>query len=705
MRLNISEAIIKLMHESSYKNLSLDELTKIFGKNKIEQNEVKKIISDFYQQGLVIKDRNHKFGLAEKNGYLRGIISVSGKGYGFISREEGDVFISPVDTNYSMDGDEVLYKITKEAHYDLKAEGYVQSILHRNTDIIVGRFVKNKYFGFVVPEDKRLQYDLYIPKKFSNQAKHGDIVSCKILKYPSRGKKPEGMILSVIGKDKNLSVDIQSELIRRKIPEDFPLKVKKQVQRISSESVQKEIQRRNVVDKMIFTIDGAYSKDLDDAISVVKTQSGNYELGVYIADVSHFVFENSPIDKEALARGTSIYFADRVIPMLPEKLSNDLCSLNPHEDKLVLALTLFFDKNGKLSDHRIEEAVIASRYRLVYDDVSDYLEKNSGPLLELRDEQLFTALKNAQELSSLLRSRRAKRGSIDFDFPETQFQLQGEKVISVNERKTRSADKLIEDFMIAANEAIAETFYIQEIPFLYRVHESPNPEKLDAVFQILNTLNIKPKFHKDGKIYPKDIQDIMSQIKDLPEKDMISYSLLRSMQKAKYSHVNAEHFGLSSKYYTHFTSPIRRYPDLQIHRIIKETINGRMDIQKIAHYENILPDIADQTSSSEMKAVDLERTVDDILACYYMKNHIGEVFEGKIVNFTSFGMFILLDNSIEGLIRYTDMDEYSRFTKLPIEEFMRSQYHIGDRLKVRVEKVDFIFREVILSLEELYIEG
>ncbi|MDO4710431.1 MAG: ribonuclease R [Peptostreptococcaceae bacterium] len=703
MKQKISEAIIQLMEEGSYRNLSLDELAKIFSRGKTEQESVKKVILDMTQRGILIKNRNGRYGLSEKNGYQRGIISINSKGYGFISGEQGDVFIAPPDINYAMDQDEVLYKISKEAVGGLRAEGYVKAIIDRNTDIIVGRFVRNKNFAFVIPEDRRIQYDIYIPKKLFNGAKQNDIVSCKIIRFPERGKKPEGLIVSVIGKEKNLTVDIQSELIKRKIPEDFSQKTKKQLHLLDDSFVKKEILKREYFDELIFTIDGADSKDLDDAISIKRLEDNGFELGVYIADVSHFVQENSPLDKEALSRGTSIYFADRVIPMLPEKLSNELCSLSPGNKKLVLALIMRFDERGRLISHRVSEGVIESKYRLVYDQVSDYLEENKGELVESAGHELLRSLTLSKQLSDLLRENRKKRGSIDFDLPETQFYFDNDQVVGVGSRDIRTANRIIEDFMIAANETIAESFFLQEIPFLYRVHEMPSSEKLGSIYPLLERLDVKPKAHKDGVIYPRDIQSIMEKTAELPEKDLISYNLLRSMQKAKYSSKNGSHFGLASRCYTHFTSPIRRYPDLQIHRIIKDTLHGKMDLSRMDHYEKILPDVAEKTSSSEMRAIDLERTIDDILACYYMSDHIGEVYEGKIINFTNFGVYVLLNNSIEGLIRYTDLTNgypSAIMDSSDIGETFQGKYQIGDKVRVIVDKVDFVFREIILSLEE-----
>ncbi len=699
MRMSLSDAIITLMDDSAYRALTVEEIARIFSSTKLEREEVKKTLRQLSSEGKIIIDSKKRCNLPEKKGYEKGILSINARGYGFISREDGDVFIAPPDTAYAMNGDEVLYKITKHPANGLRAEGFVHSIIKRNTDIIVGQFSKSKNFGFVIPDDNRIGYDIFIPKKLFNHAKHGDIVSCQIIRYPEKGMKPEGMVLQVIGRNRNLLVDIESELVQRKITREFPIKVSKQVQLLSAEISPKERSKREVFDELIYTIDGSDSKDLDDAISIKYAKSG-YELGVYIADVSHFVTENSPLDKEALSRGTSIYFANQVVPMLPEKLSNNLCSLNPNEEKLVLALKMVFNKKGKLIEHKISEGIIVSKHRLVYEDVSDFLENGEGKILEIGDKELEESLQIAKELADLLREKRFKRGSIDFDFPETKYEVQGDAVTKVGVREMRIANHIIEEFMIAANETVAEAMYLQEIPILYRVHEEPNPEKIEVIYDNVRALDLKVKKHRDGRIFPSDIQYIIDQSNEIQQKDLIHYSLLRAMQKAKYSSKETEHFGLASKYYTHFTSPIRRYPDLQTHRIIKEMLSGKLNLGRIKHYESILEEVARKTSEAEVKAIDVERKVDDILACYYMSDYIGEIFEGKIINFVSFGIFVKLENTIEGLIRYSEIRK-TKFAKNhlehSVEEEMRQRYKIGDIIEVVVEQVDFSFREDILT--------
>lgn len=698
MKKTVESKLIQLMSEPTYRGLTQDELVTVFAKAKQERAKIKEILLDMEKRKLIASNSKGNYKLTGSTDLKKGIISVNGKGFGFIAQETGeDLFVAPQDINFAMDHDEVLYKIIKEKEGQLKAQARVEKIIKRNTDVIVGRFIKNKNFAFVVSNDQKIDFDVYIPKKFFGGAKNKDIVACKILKYPEKNKKPEGMILEVIGYKRDMASDIKGEIAKAKLSEKFPPKVNKQLDHFKGKISSAERSRRKYFGDMIFTIDGADAKDLDDAISVKKSEDGGYLLGVYIADVSHYVSGNSPLDKEALKRGTSYYFANRVIPMLPELLSNDLCSLNPDEEKLVLALSIRYDKKGNMQSHSIHEGIIRSKYRLVYEDVSDFLEEGKGKLLGINDKELAESLLAAGELSKLLREKRKKRGSIDFDLPETKFVFNKEAVVDVKIAERREANRLIEDFMIAANEVIAESFYNMDIPFMYRIHESPKAEKLEDIYLFLDSLNIKPKSRKDKKIFPADIQKVLKESMDLPQKDIIQYGLLRSMQKAKYSDKNIGHFGLASKCYTHFTSPIRRYPDLQIHRIIKEILHGKMDLHAVEKYEKLLPSVSDEASRSEQKAIEFERKISDIVKCYYMKKHIGELFEGKIVNFTTFGIIILLNNSIEGVIRYSAMDDKKKeLFDTEKTGHPTKRYKIGDYIQVEVEDVDMEFKEIIL---------
>lgn len=705
MRPNISDIIVKFMNEDAYKKMKPNELIRIFATSKAERKSLEKILQDLEKNGTIITDTKGRYKLSEKSGYKKGIIRINVKGFGFISAQdlETDVYVSKENLGSAMNNDEVLFKILKAGSEEEKPEAFVRTVLQRNTNLLVGTFYDSRSFGFVIASDKRIRYDIFIPKKMTKGAKDGDIVVCRIIKYPEDGRKPEGIITEILGKERTLSIDIETEVLQREIKEEFGVKVNKQVQLLSDKlDHQERARRRDFANKLIYTIDGKDAKDLDDAISVERTRNGGYELGVYIADVSHYVKEHSALDREALRRGTSIYFADRVIPMLPKKLSNGLCSLNPMEERLVLAVTISFDEKGKVLGSKIEEGLIVSKFRLVYDDVSDFIEEGLEPESFKGSEELKQSLRDAQDLSLLIRKDRDRRGSIDFDFPESYFEIEGDKVLAVKQRDRRDANQLIENFMIITNEVVAENFYMQEAPFIYREHGAPDIEKLGKVYRQLEKYNILPKTHMDKKIYPADIQFLMGRIKTLPENDILSYNLLRAMQKAKYSPDSPEHFGLASRYYCHFTSPIRRYPDLQIHRIIKDSLNGRLNESRIKHYEKIIHEVADQSSEMEVRADELERAVDDILACYYMQDHIGEIFHGKIVNITAYSMYIRLENSVEGSIRYADLsDDYYIFDEenmSAVGEQKGDIYKVGDSFDVMVEKIDFDFKEVRLSI-------
>ncbi len=703
MRKNISEKILELMSEESYKNLTFKELSMIFASNKSDEKFLGELIEGLLDSGEVYKTNKGKYGLAIRNGFVKGVIKINPKGFGFILQDEDDVFVSPPNLGTAMDADLVLAKIISEKGERERAEAEVVKVLKRNTDTIVGMFVSSKNFGFVVPIDNRQSYDIFISGSNTKGAQNRDMVVCKITSYPDGKKKPEGKITEILGKKNDLSVEIEGELVQKKIKTEFPKKVMSYVKSLEDGATKEELsQRTDFRDKLIFTIDGEDAKDLDDAISIDKNEDGTYTLGVHIADVSHYVKEHSPLDKEAVERGTSIYFANRVVPMLPEKISNNLCSLNPNEAKLTLSCVMRINDKGKVLDYEIVNSVIESKYRLTYPEVTDFLEGKPSNILGYRDEELEYALKVSHELAKILEEKKRKRGNLDFDFPESKFIIEDNKVIGVEKREIGIANKIIEEFMIAANELIAEVFCVQEIPFLYRVHEDPDAEKIGTIFKFLSNMNIKIKLRKDGDIHSTDIQKIIEETKELEQGTIISYALLRSLKKARYSPDCIGHFGLAAKYYTHFTSPIRRYPDLQIHRIIKESISGKLDEKRIAHYEGIISDVADQCSDNEIKAMETERSVDDLLKCHYMKDHIGDEFDGLIVSVTNFGMFIMLDNTVEGLVRFADIkSDYFVFDEMNYcarGERTGKVYRVGDKLRVEVDSVDFAFKEIRLSI-------
>lgn len=703
MRKNISEKILELMNEESYKNLTFKELSMIFASNKSDEKFLGEVLEKLMDSGEVLKTKKGKYGLAIRNGFVKGIIKINPKGFGFILQDEDDIFVSPPNLGTAMDADMVLAKIVAEKGERERAEAEVVSILKRNTDTIVGMFVSSKNFGFVVPIDNRQSYDIFVSGANTKGAQNRDMVVCKIISYPDGKKKPEGKVTEILGKKNDLSVEIESELVQKKIKTEFPKKVMSYVKSLEDGATKEELSKRtDFRNKLIFTIDGEDAKDLDDAISIDKNEDGTYTLGVHIADVSHYVNEHSPLDKEAVERGTSIYFANRVVPMLPEKISNNLCSLNPNEAKLTLSCVMRINDKGKVLDYEIVNSVIESKYRLTYPEVTDFLEGKPSNIMGYKDEKLENALKVSHELAKILEEKKRKRGNLDFDFPESKFVIEDNKVVGVEKREMGIANKIIEEFMIAANELIAEVFCVQEIPFLYRVHEDPDAEKIATIFKFLSNMNIKIKLRKDGDIHSTDIQKIIEETKELEQSTIISYALLRSLKKARYSPDCIGHFGLAAKYYTHFTSPIRRYPDLQIHRIIKESISGNLDEKRITHYEGIISDVANQCSENEIKAMETERSVDDLLKCHYMKNHIGDEFEGRIVSVTNFGMFIMLENTVEGLVRFADIDsDYFVFDEMNYcarGERTGKIYRVGDKLKVEVGSVDFAFKEIRLTI-------
>lgn len=704
MRKNVSERILELMSEDAYKNLTFKELSAIFASDKSDEEKLSKILDDLTESGDILKTKKGKYGLTTRNGYVKGKIRINPKGFGFVIQEEDDIYISGSNMMTAMDGDVVMAKITEAGDGKSSTEGEVVKILQRNTDIVVGTFVDNKNFGFVIPTDSRQQYDVFIPGNSMNDAKDKDIVVCKLISYPSKNKKPEGKIIEILGKKNDLSVEIDAELIQKKIRTEFTKKVISYAKSLESDVNELELKKRkDFRNSLIFTIDGEDAKDLDDAISISKLENGNYILGVHIADVSHYVRENSPVDKEALLRGTSIYFADRVVPMLPEKISNDLCSLNPHEDKLTVSCIMQINQKGKVVEYEIANSVIQSSYRLTYNQVTDFIEGNpEEQITKYSDPALEDALRISHELSMILEANKRKRGYIDFDLPESRFVIEGNKVVDVRKREMGTANKIIEEFMIAANELVSEVFCVQEIPFLYRVHENPDEEKISNIFKFLKNMNINVKTRRDGEVHSSDIQKILDETKELEQSTVISYALLRSLKKARYSAESIGHFGLAAKYYSHFTSPIRRYPDLQIHRIIKESLSGALDEKRIRHYENIIDDVAEHTSEMEIQAMDVERSIDDLLKCHYMKNHIGDEFEGIIVSVTNFGMFVMLDNTVEGLVRFSDINtDYFIFDEANYcarGERSGKVYHVGDSVNAKVESIDFAFKEVRLSL-------
>lgn len=523
--------------------------------------------------------------------------------------------------------------------------------------------------------------------------KNNQKVFVKITKYPEGDKKPEGEIVEVLGYPGDKGIDVLAIALNHGIRMDFPGGVINEAKNIPDEILEGDLKnRKDLRDDLIFTIDGADAKDLDDAISIDINDKGNYLLGVHIADVTNYVKEGSPLDVEAEKRGTSVYLLDRVIPMLPKELSNGICSLHPNVDRLTLSVIMEIDKNGKVVSNEIVESVINSKARLVYDDVSDYLENDDNKAKETLGRDVTDSLDKMVELMEILHEKRHEKGAIDFNFVEGKIDLDEDgRVLDIYKDERRIGNRLIEEFMLITNETVSENYFWQEIPFLYRIHEHPDEEKLNTFLYFIRGLGYSIKATQN-EIHPRELQGLIEDVSGKKEEAVVSRMMLRSLKKAKYSKENDIHFGLSSKYYSHFTSPIRRYPDLQIHRIIKENINGKLNPQRLDHYDSILPEVAENSSYTERVAEEAERDVEKVKKAEYMERFIGERFEGIISGITSFGIFVELENTVEGLVNYNTMeDDYYNYDEsriVAVGERTKKEYNLGDRVYVEVVHAD-----------------
>lgn len=602
---------------------------------------------------------------------ITGIIEKHQKGFGFIRQEEGvDVFVAPDRMAGAMNGDKVEAEIVPPHMTRRNREAAVVKVLERKTAEVVGTFERHKHYGFVVPDDKKIGEDVFIKKAFFRNAQTGDKVVAKITAYPDAARSLEGKITEVIAREGQPGSDVLSLIRSYGLYETFPSRANAEAKARSKETITDETlkYRLDLRYKTIFTIDGPTAKDLDDAVSIEILPNGNYLLGVHIADVSHFVAEDGYLDKEALKRGTSVYLINRVIPMLPKALSNGSCSLNEGQDRLTLSCFMEIDGEGKVVDHSIRESVIRSVARMVYDDVSDILEKED-PQLMAKYSSICEDIKLMGELAAILRHRRKQRGSLDFDISEAVITLdEEENPIAVELEERRTANRLIEEFMLAANETVAEHFFWLNYPFVYRIHEKPDPEKIMDLKTYLMNFGIKLKGSADN-IYPKTLADIIADIEDKPYESVVNRVMLRTMKKARYSTECEGHFGLAFRYYCHFTSPIRRYPDLIIHRIIKEAITGRMTEGKLEKYRIDAEKAADISSQTERKAQELEREVDKMKKAQFMQAHIGEEYDGVVSGVTDFGVYVELPNTIEGMAFASELAK---------------PYQLGERVRIRV---------------------
>ena len=655
------------------------------------------------------RDRDFREEDSYKEEYLEGIQAEGTfighpKGFGFVEIEgqEEDIFIPESDTGTAMHQDKVRIIIRDGQKEGKRKEGVVVKVLERGMPEIVGTYQLNRDFGFVISDNPKFSKDIFIPRKEAAGIKNGDKVIAVITDYGSKNKNPEGKIKENLGNIRTPGTDILAIVKSFGIPSEFPEKVMKQAQRIPDHVLDADRDGRlDLRHLQTVTIDGEDAKDLDDAISLTK-EGDIYHLGVHIADVSNYVQYNSALDKEALKRGTSVYLADRVVPMLPERLSNGICSLNQGEDRLALSCLMDINEKGKVVSHQIAETVINVNERMCYTDVKNILEDTDEDAKK-RYEELIPMFFMMKELSGILRNSRHHRGSIDFDFPESKIILNAAgKAIDVKPYEANVATKIIEDFMLMANETVAQEYCTEEIPFVYRTHDNPDPEKVESLLTLLHNQGVKIQKAKE-EITPKEIQQIIESIEGLPNEAMISRLVLRSMKQAKYTTECSGHFGLAAKYYCHFTSPIRRYPDLQIHRIIKDNLRGRLMREgRTEHYAEILDEVARQSSVCERRADEAERESDKLKKAEYMSYHLGEEFEGIISGVTGWGLYVELPNTVEGLVHVNTLrDDYYIFDQETYElrgEMTKKVYKLGDKVRVRVADADKMLKTVDFEL-------
>ncbi|NLB20181.1 MAG: ribonuclease R, partial [Clostridium sp.] len=645
------EKILEMIISPQYKPLNIEEVSNLWKLSEIEKVELTRDVRELIDEGKLLEIKKGKLVLPERYGVYMGRLDVNKRGFGFLLRDKelGDIFIPENAMKDAMNGDIVQAQVLRETAATKRAEGEIIRVLTRKNNQIIGVYEQAKSFGFVSPEDQKLNTDIFIGKKFRNHAENGDVVVVEITKWPVKGKNPEGLITEILGKKGDKGVDILTVVKKYGLPESFSPEVMNFTDQISETIPEDEIKRRrNLREKMIMTIDGEDAKDLDDAGGVEKLDNGNFKLGVHIADVAHYVKEGNPIDVEAFKRSTSVYLLDLVIPMLPQKLSNNLCSWNPFEPKLAMTCEMTIDQEGNIVDHDIFESVIETKLRATYSGITRVLSGEKAEDLEKYDE-FIPMINHMKELQHILEKKRETRGSIEFDFPESKITL--DKLgnpIDISLYPSEISNKIIEEFMLVCNETVSEHMSKKKVPFIYRVHEAPDEDKLKAFTEFSFNLGYPVKLY-DG-IQPKSLQEVLKKVKGEPQEAVLSKLLLRSMMQARYAPENAGHFGLAASYYSHFTSPIRRYPDLEIHRIIKEFLHGELNEQRAKNLIPIVADVSKQASEMERVAVDAERELDALKKAEYMKAFVGDTFDGLISSVTNFGLFIELPNTIEGLV-------------------------------------------------------
>ena len=690
---NIRDKILAFMRDSSYAPMTSEELLDALAGECSATKFWQELLS-LEQNGEIIKTRFETYGLPEKMGLVAGRFQLTSKGFGFVipdnKGERPDVFIPPRALNGAMNNDRVLARVNNDTH-GKKPEGEILRIITHANNKVVGIFHQTGDFAFVTPDDKRIGQDVYVMRRDFNNAKDGQKVVVEITEWPQEHRKAEGRVTEILGNIGDVGLEILSIIKQNDLPLEFPEEVLAASRKVPKSIKKTELaDRRDLRERTVVTVDGEDAKDLDDAVYVQQISADEYLLGVYIADVSYYVTENSILDKEARERGTSVYLVDRVLPMLPERLSNGICSLNAGEDRLSMACEMHIDTKGKVLNYEIFPAVINVRHRLSYNIVRAMLAGDEELCAKYDD--ILPMVGKMDELRQILHDKRARRGAVDFDLPEQKVILD-EKLhpIEIVQRVHGNAESIIEEFMLAANETVAQHMFNQHWPFIYRVHEIPAEEKMQDLAKLLANFNVKFKVSEETQ--PKEIQQAVRAVAGRPEERLITTVALRSMKQAVYQTENVGHFGLAAKYYTHFTSPIRRYPDLIVHRLLRQWLQTlKLKAAEVEPLSDKLEIIADHSSIRERAAADAERATVELKKCEYMADHIGEEYDGVISGVTAFGMFVELENGVEGLVHISSlMDDYYEFYEeryALVGTHTGHQYRLGDKVRIEVLQVN-----------------
>ena len=693
------ERILAYMESEGYVPIKRRDMRVMLSVPQEDREKFENLINELIAEGRVFETKKGKLASPKDLQMATGTFIGHARGFGFVTPDAGgeDIFIPASETMGAMQKDRVLYKVLHKAEKGKKADGVIVRILERGQQRIVGTFeAGSKGYGFVVADDKKIAKDIFISRENTKGAVTGHKVVVEITDYGEDRRNPEGKVIEILGHINDPGVDILSVIRRYELAVEFPEEVYAEIEHLGTEVAEADKKgREDLRDLLTITIDGADAKDLDDAVSLKRLGNGNFELGVHIADVSHYVRENTALDKEAYARGTSVYLVDRVIPMLPHKLSNGICSLNPHVDRLALSCLMEVNGRGEVVSHRILESVINSDYRMTYTAVREILEDGTPALLEQYAE-ILPMLEDMEELRQILGEKRRKRGSVNFDLPESKIILdENGKPIDIKPYEKSIATNMIEEFMLVCNETIAENSFWQEMPFMYRSHQEPDEDKLEKMEQFLRGFGYYLR-KKDGEIHPRELQKVLQKAEETDEERIITRMVLRSMMQARYTAENGGHFGLAAKYYCHFTSPIRRYPDLEIHRMIKKMLHGELDEKASVYYRRKMPDWAKHCSKQERVAEDAERDTDALKKVEFMEDKVGQIYEGIIS--------VELPNTIEGMVALSQMDDdYYEFDEKKMLVFgkrTKKSYRLGDKVVVSVAKVDRMMGTIDFAFAE-----